>query len=310
MNDAQIDLNLLILFRQIVQEGNLTRAATQLGISQPAASNSLRRLRRALDDPLFVRSTQGMQPTPRAQQLIETIAPALETIEAGLRKPPRFANATLRRDFTLLMPDFAEAVSAQKLLEEVRIKAPGVTLRFRPLAMRSFANWLENGTADLAVGFIPQPKRTLRRRHLLYEEFVCICGLGHPVISSALSEREYLSHSHVIFTSGQTRGDAVTPTLESRGEQRKIVSMVAHYGTITSIVANSDLLATVPKSFAQSCADSGKLCILPLPFPSPKFEVCLYWHERQQRDPGHRWLRDTCVNLFAQGPLRKQYLAR
>jgi DNA-binding transcriptional LysR family regulator len=306
MNDSRIDLNLLILFRQIAQEGNLTRAAERLGISQPAASNGLRRLRRALDDPLFVRSTQGMEPTPRAQQLIETIGSALEMIEIGLRKPPPFGNAMLRRDFTLLMPEFAESAGAQKLIEQTRLKAPGVTLWFRPLAMRTFANWLENGTADLAVGFIPQPKRALRRRHVLYEEFVCICRLGHPVARSSLSTQEYLTQFHAIFSGTGGRNDAVTPILESRGEQRKIAAAFAHHGTITSIVAQSDLLATVPRSFAETCTDSPKLQILSLPFPSPKFEVCLYWHERQQRDPMHRWLRDTFVDLFGRKPWLKQ----
>lgn len=297
MDASGIDLNLLRLMQVVDQEGSVTRAAQRLGLSQPAVSNGLARLRRALGDPLFVRSSTGMEPTPRARRVLEALDSAMGLIRLGLREGVEFDPAVATDEFSLLVSDLGELTYLPRLMEHVEQHAPGCRLRVRQLARGGYAEALEAGRADLAVGYLPHPRGSLRSRRLFTDRFVCMLRAGHPALEQPFTLERYLALSHVAVSRAGGREGLVTTMLAGLGAERRIALVIPHFAAAPGVVAATDLAVAVPSQLADVYAGAG-VVTLPLPFDVPRIEIALYWHDRLQEDPASRWLRGVFVALF------------
>lgn len=301
MNLQSFDLNLLLAFESLMLEGSVTRAAKRINLSQPAMSNALARLRRTFDDPLLVRTPEGMKPTPVALSLVGPVRAALTQLRVALEEEPVFDPAASRRTFQILSNDYAETLLFAPLLAKLRSQAAGVTIRidrqrslFHPPAPASLA-----GSHDLAIGFFPDAlslEASIHSQFLWEEKNVCIARRAHPSIREKLSLRQYGSGDHVaIFYKAEGPG-VVDTILRQRGYTRRVAAAVPHFVTVPFIVAASDLIATVPERLAHRLAPVLKLQVLPVPISIPPFRLTMLWHEHHDRDPAHIWLR----NLIAE----------
>ena len=297
MNIKAFDLNLLLAFESLMIERNVTRAASRSGLSQPAMSNALARLRRTFNDPLLVRTSEGMKPTPVAQSLISPVREALEGLRAALEEKPVFDASASRRTFHLLANDYAELVLLAPMIKELHENAAGVTLKIdrpRSLFQQPSSSALAD-TFDLALGFFPDALslEAILRSEILWEESnVCIARSNHPSIRGKLSLRQYSSAEHAaVFYKSEGLG-LIDVLLQQKGYSRRSVVFVPHFGTVAFMVSASDLIATVPERLALKFKKTLKLQVLTVPIPIPLFRLEMLWHERNQADPAHGWLRN------------------
>ena len=297
MDADRIDLNLLRVMRAVDQDGSVTRAAQRLGLSQPAVSNAIARLRRALGDPLFVRSSHGMEATPRARRVLDALDAAMGLIRQGLRDGAGFDPASAEESFNLLLSDLGEIVYLPRLMAHIQAHAPRVALQVRQFSSGGYAEALEAGLADLAVGYLSNPRSSLRSRKLFSVRFRCIVRAGHPVLDGPLTLDRYAALSHIAVSRRGGREAMVTTALAALGIERRIALVVPHFFATPAVVAATDLAVTVPANLAQLYEGRG-IVSLDLPFAVPAVELALYWHERMHEDPANRWLRTAFVDLF------------
>ncbi|HSF22876.1 MAG TPA: LysR family transcriptional regulator [Blastocatellia bacterium] len=305
MNIKSFDLNLLLAFESLMIERNVTRAARRSGLSQPAMSNALARLRRTFDDALLVRSPEGMKPTPVALSLMGPVRAALDELRAALEERPAFDAAASRRTFHLLANDYAEIVLLAPMIKRLHSEANGVTLRidrprslFQPPPPSSLAD-----SFDLAIGFFPDAlslEASLRSEMLWEESNVCIARSGHPSINGKLSLRQYSAADHVaVFYKSEGPG-VIDSLLEQKGYSRRSVVLVPHFASVAFLVSASDLIATVPERLANEFSRKLKLQVLPAPIAIPPFRLVMLWHERSHTDPAHAWLRSLVAGTAAE----------
>lgn len=306
MDIEKLDLNLLRVMQAIDQEGSVTRGAQRLGLSQPAVSNALGRLRTMLEDPLFVRSRSGVKATPRARRVVSALDAAMGLIRQGLREGVAFDPETARQSFALLVSDLGELVFLPQLMQRVQQDAPGVSVNVAQLARVGYAEALEAGLADLAVGYLVAPRSSLRSRRLFSEVFVCMVRSDHPAAGVPLTLEGYLALSHVAVARRGGQEGKITAALNALGVERRVALTIPHFAAAPGVVAASDLVVTVPRKMVDLYANIGVIG-LPVPFAVPGLELALYWHERSQDDPANRWLRGVFVELFSDNaPTRKQ----
>jgi DNA-binding transcriptional LysR family regulator len=304
MNFRTLDLNLLRVFDVVMSERNVTRAADRLAMSQPAASNALRRLREALGDELFVPVPTGVAPTRHAEALWPTVRAAL----AGLRdalEPPRFDPSSDERTFTLAMADATAAVAVPSLMSLLDATGSRAALRVVPLTTRDPRGLLAQGGADLALGFFPGLAQALgaegaatttRLVDLWTCEYVCVMRRAHPLASAkTLGLDAYLAarHVRVSFTGGAR--DYVDDALAHIGRERRVALTVNQFHSAACIIRQSDLLAVLPRSFIPATGFADALTCRTLPLELPGIDVTMTWHLRQDADPAQRWLRARIV---------------
>lgn len=298
MNIGDIDLNLLRVFDAILREGSVTVAGTRLGLSQPAMSNALGRLRRIFNDPLFVRTPRGMHPTTAAQQLAEPLRQALDLIRVTLARHAGFDPARSDRLFRIHMSDIGEMVFLPPLLERLKSAAPRVQLETVTLSEKEVGEALVAGAIDLAVGFLPGLKGGIKQKILFRDRYVCIMRADHPAIGASLSLSQFLAASHVLVSSGAGH-PIVANMFAERGLNDRVAVRVPHFTVVPMILERTDLVAAVPANVAAIFAKSGRFKVLRLPVDVPGFEVRIHWHERFDQDPASRWLRDLMVKIRA-----------
>lgn len=304
MNLQSIDLNLLVAFEALMDERNVTRAAKRVGLSQPAMSNALTRLRRTFGDSLLVRTSNGMAPTPAAQELIEPVRLALSQLRTIWQEKPAFDPAATRHVFHVLTNDYAEVILMAPLARRVQSAAPGVSIRvhrpanvFLPPPATSLA-----GSFDLAIGFFPDALALdagVRSEILFEEENVCITSRRHPSIRGKLSIRQYASASHAaVFYKSEGPG-IIDTLLAQKGLARTTVIQVPHFCSVPFLVASSDLIATVPRRLALVFSKALNLQILAVPFAIPDFRLTMLWHQRLDSDPAQAWMRSIILETAA-----------
>lgn len=306
MNIRSFDLNLLLAFESLMIERSVTRAARRSGLSQPAMSNALARLRRTFDDPLLVRTSEGMKPTPVAQSLMVPVREALAGLRAALEERPAFDAAASRRTFHLLANDYAEIALVAPMIRELHSNASGISLKIdRPRSLfQSPAPSSLADSFDLAIGFFPDAlslEASLRSELLWEENNVCIARSGHPSIRGKLSLRQYSAAHHVaVFYKSEGPG-LIDSLLQQKGYSRRSVVLVPHFASVAFIVSASDLIGTVPERLALEFNKKLRLQVLPVPIAIPPFRLVMLWHERSHNDPAHTWLRSlvsvTAVRL-------------
>jgi DNA-binding transcriptional LysR family regulator len=306
-----LDLNLLKVFDVVMAERSLTRAAHLLSITQPAVSNSLRRLREALGDELLVRKGRTLEPTPRAQELWPAVRDMLQRLQNALA-PQVFDPASASTTFVLTMADATAAELMPPLVELITVHAPGVSLRVVPLTTRDPRHLLDEGHADLAIGHFPAVISDLNARaqageavsflhHRLFQgEYVCVMRRGHPLSKGPLTLKRYCSARHMLVSfSGRAYG-FIDQALNAMGHSRRVVLTVNQFFTAGKIVAHSDLLAVLPRHFVNVTGFADQLVLRDLPLTVPAIEVDALWHQRLNHSSAHTWLRSQVAVLAAQ----------
>lgn len=291
MLDAR-DLGLLLTLDALLQEGHVTRAAERLGLSVPAASHALARLRARLGDPLLVRSGRTMVLTPRAEAMRPQVRSLVEEARRVLASAAPFSPATLERTFTIFATDHALLVLGPAIDRLVRAEAPGVSLHYLPSIVDDW-KLVRDGTADLSIclpGLFPPEFRTAS---LLTERFVCVVRDGHPRVKASMPLDTWLTLDHVVV-SPLGKPSAVDQVLATRGLSRRIRVVVPYFAAALHLVAAGDDVLTVSASAVRAWSAPG-LRVLEPPVELPTYSVNLLWHPRLEQDPANRWLRDLLV---------------
>ena len=294
----QIDLNLLVVFRELLLERRVSRVAEKLGLSQPAVSNALARLRRLLGDDLFLRTPQGMAPTPHAERLAQPLAEALEAIHAALNRRADFDPTRDERAFTLGMTDIGEIWFLPALMDRLARTAPGIALSTVRNAAVDLKEALQAGKVDLAIGLLPQLQAGFFQRRLLLTRYVCLFRRGHPLDGRALSLEDYAGAEHVVVVAQGTGHGRVDELMQRAGIRRRVRLTVPHFTAVGHILQSTDLVATVPEALARRIAAPFGLAHVPHPAALPEVPINLFWHAKVHRDPANLWLRGVLAELF------------
>lgn len=297
MELAGVDLNLLVALDALLSERNVTRAGERIGLSQPATSRALARLRELFDDPLLVRGKEGMRPTPRAEQLAPEVKRILADIRGSLFDRAVFDPATDSRTFTVAVNDYVGAALLPEVVSRIRQAAPSITLRFRSLPREVPARALADGTLDLAVGtFLRVPER-LAVRELLTDSFVCAVRAGHPLAKGKLTLKRFVAFDHLLIASPGEGPGVVDLALDQHGLSRRVAVYVPHFLVAPAVVATTDVIVTLARRIATKTAKSDGLTLLepPSALKLPEFPVQMIWHPRTEEDPGALWLRERFV---------------
>ena len=300
MNVQDIDLNLLRVFDAVLRERGVTPAAVRLGLTQPAVSNALARLRALFGDALFVRTPAGMDATPFARGVAEPVRQALALLESALAHGPGFEPAASTRAFRFYMSDLGQVEFLPPLVERVQRVAPGVRLEAVAFDLEHIGDALGSGALDLAVGFLPALGPPVERHALFRDPYVCLMRADHPAIGKKLTMKKFLEASHVLVTYRGGGHRVIEETLERSGVARRIALRVPHFTVVPMVLARTDLILTLPARVARVYERQGRFKSLPPPVPMPAAEVAVHWHERFEADPGNRWLRDQIIDLFSE----------
>ncbi|WP_439639974.1 LysR family transcriptional regulator [Nevskia sp.] len=299
MDLHQIDLNLLVVFRQLMAERRVSRAAESLGLTQPAVSNALGRLRRLLGDELFRRTSRGMEPTPFAEALAEPVANALSLLHRAVNQRAAFDPATADRAFTIGMTDIGEIYFLPALMEMLSREAPQLTISTVRNTAINLRDAMEAGQVDLAIGLLPQLKAAFFQRPLFSQRYVCLMRRDHPLSRAPLTLDAFAAAEHVVVMSAGTGHGRVDALLDRQKIARRVRLRVPHFVAVGHILAASDMIATVPARFAETVTAPFGLVALPHPATLPDIAINLFWHTRQHQDPGNRWLRERLLQLHA-----------
>ncbi|MFG0756047.1 MULTISPECIES: LysR family transcriptional regulator [Pseudomonas] len=294
--EALPEPKLLQLFDVLYQCRSVTRAAEQLGQSQPTISIWLARLREQLNDPLFVRTPGGMAPTPRADQLIGPCREVLESLRRLTAWEPQFIAATAQRRFRLCVSDASHITLLPSILNHLRCHAPGIRLE----AARIDGNTesaLESGEADLAIGFVPWLGGGMYQQVLFEQDWVCLSNPQHPRLGDGMSLERYRAEGHVQISFG-TGQKLLEAGLARAGIERRIMLELPAFLGLGKIIGTTDLLGTLPRHIGQTLADMHGLQVHDCPFEVEGFTVKQHWHARYHQDNGNRWLREVVRGLF------------
>ena len=299
MDLRDIDLNQLVLFHQLMVERRVSKVADNLGLTQPAVSNALAKLRRLFGDELFVRTPAGMVPTPFAEQLAEPVGYALAMIQSGLNQQRRFDPVTAKRSLTIGMTDIGEIVFLPGLVERLSREAPGVTLSTVRNTAVNLRDDMEAGKVDLAIGLLPQLKAGFFQRRLFRQRYVCLFRRGLHPGKKKLTLSDFRTAEHLVVVSAGTGHGKVDELLRRSGIDRVVRLTVPHFVGVGHILQGTDLVATVPERLAQRLAEPFGLTYLPHPVKLPEIGINVFWHAKVHRSPENQWLRKVVFDLFA-----------
>lgn len=285
----RLDLTLLMVLDGALRHRKLTTVAQQLGLTQPAISHALTRLRDILGDPLFVRRANGVQPTPRALALAQPVAQALATLREALQQGRHFEPKSANREFRIAALDYAIAMLVPNFLARFSTIAPSCRLAFRTLGYEAAREALANGSIDLILG-LPVPIGPFLQRTLMAEDFVVLARPGHPIVGRKLDLARYLACGHLLVSAaGDARG-SVDNALGRIGKERRVVTVVPQFLAGFAAVAGSDMITTSPRRLAKRHAAAFGLRQFEVPFALPGFEVATLRHENTAQDAGLNWL--------------------
>ena len=307
LNFRTLDLNLLRVFDVVMAERNLTRAAERLSLTQPAVSNSLKRLRDAVGEDLLTRAAHGVAPTPRAEALWPEVRAALGRLRGALA-PGEFDPQGDPVTFRIAMADATVALFMPPLVAQIEQTGALVNLRILPLTVRDPSPQLERGDVDVAVGFFPDTVAALlaqgddallRRQRLNEGEYTCVMRRDHPLAREPLTVDAYCNAHHLLVSvSGRAQGLA-DQALAALNRKRRVVLTVNQYFAAGRVVANSDLLTVLPAYFIDATGYRDQLVSRALPFPLPGLQLEMLWHIRNDRSSAHQWLRARLLEAVA-----------
>jgi LysR family transcriptional activator of mexEF-oprN operon len=293
----RIDLNLLLAFDALMSERNVGRAAAVVGVGQPAMSHALSRLRELFDDPLFVRTRQGMEPTSRAQHVATAVHDVLIQVHELVRHKPAFDPGMAAQTLRLGLSDNIEASLVPSLVERLRSEAPRMRVLVRSSNRERALQLLDDDGIDLAIGFLPDSPPWVARERLFVERLVCVFNPRLVAIRGTLTMKQYLAHAHVLVSLREDPTGIADEILARRKLKRTVVLTTPHFLSVPLLLRKQPLISTLPECMARHCASLAGLQISPLPFRSPTYDVSVLWHSRRTHDPANIWLRGLISEL-------------
>jgi len=292
-----MDMRLLAIFDEVYKTRSVTRAADNLDMPQTSVSLALARMRRQFKDPLFVRTAQGMIPTPHAEHLFRPLRQALEILQTATKEREAFDPATSTRHFRISMTDVSHLEFLPGLMRRAESVAPLVHLEVLRITPET-PQLLAAGDADLAVGYMPQLEAGFFQQQLLEQKFACVVRLNHPRINQRMTTNMFRKERHVVITTPGTGNELLERQLRRLGIERRVALSLQTLPGLGNLLAQTDLVATLPERVAQTLVRIAKVKLLDPPFDTPVFAIKQHWHERFQQDPGNRWLRSVIADLF------------
>ena len=299
MEIKDVDLNLLAVFNQLLVERRVSKVAENLGLTQPAISNALARLRKLLGDELFLRTPGGMEPTPFADQLAEPVAYALGMIHSALNQRSTFDPAVSERVFTVGMTDIGEIYFLPSLMERLAAAAPRLSLSTVRNTAVNLRDEMSAGHVDLAIGLLPQLKGGFYQRRLFKQRYVCMFRKAHRLDKRKISLQEFSAAEHVVVVSAGTGHGKVDELLERSGIERKVRLTVPHFVAIGHILHSTNMVATVPERLAQRMVEPFGLSYVSHPAALPEVAINVFWHAKHHKDPANQWLRGLLFEMYA-----------
>lgn len=301
MDLNKLDLNLLLVFNQLMIERRVSAAAEILGVSQPAVSNALRRLRHLLEDELFLRTARGMEPTPFAEQLAEPIAYALDTINSALDQRSTFDPTRSDRRFTLGMTDIGEIYFLPPLLQRLQDIAPGVSVQTARPGIVDLRDEMEKGRVDATIGVLPNLQGGFFRQRLFRQKYACVFREAHPLAArKPLTTEDFIAARHVSVVASGTGHSDIDKLLQRKGIDRRVVLTVPHFISVGFILQSMDLVATLPERVMTRLAEPFGLKSVAHPVKLPDHSIDLFWHAKLHRDPANQWLRRVIFEMFSE----------
>ncbi len=297
----KLDLNLIRVFDALMIERSVSLAADRMGLTQPALSNALARLRTALGDELFTRSPSGMQPTPFALEIAPTVHASLQSLEQAIVRRTKFDPAMSTRQFSIAMTDIGEVYFLPKLMQFLEANAPGVIIATVRNGDVDVANGLATGNVDLALGWMPKLGSGFFQRRLFEQHYRCLMSAQHPLAKGTLTLSRFLKARHAVVSASGTGHARVEAIMRQRGIKRIIALELPHFATVPYIVRDTELIATVPEKLADSAVKPFGLVVRTPPIEELSFQVNMFWHRRVHKDEANKWLRDAIVTLFQEG---------
>jgi len=299
MDITEIDLNLLVVFDALLRARSVSRAARQLGMSQPATSFALNRLRKTFGDPLFVRTARGIHPTPFSEAMAAPLEAVIDRIRADVLQQPIFDPATAERAVTFNMQDIGELVFLPQVMERLRTLAPGFQIRTVNLPAAELEPALRKGEVDLAIGFFPElASASVYQQRLFTHDFVCIVRADHPTIGGELTRKQFVEGRHAVVHPAGHMNDSLEAELQQQGLTRQISVRLEHFLAVPTMLERSDLIFTVPYAIGASLARLAAIKLVKPPFKARPRVVRQHWHSRFQHDAANRWLRGVVAELF------------
>jgi DNA-binding transcriptional LysR family regulator len=299
MSLSNFDMNLLVVFEALMAEQSVTRAGARIGRSQPAMSAALARLRVLTEDELFVRGPKGLQPTPRAVGLIGPIGNALAEIRRSLHLNEQFDPTTSTTSLTIAMTDFPASLLMPKIVSILRTRAPKMSWRFSTFIARNDAtNLLDSGEADITISVAPDPTARILKQPLFEETFCCLLRSGHPAISN-FDLDTFSALPHLLVSPEGERYGFVDAALAKKGLKREIALVVPQLFAVPAIIAESNLVATVPARVLQNDGRADSLCVLNPPIDLEPLPFFLCWHRRNDTHPMLTWARSCIIELLS-----------
>ncbi|GAB3423144.1 LysR family transcriptional regulator [Massilia agilis] len=295
-----IDLNLLAVFQEVYRERQISAAAKRLGLTQSAVSNALARLRRVFNDELFVRTAQGMQPTPFAEQVAGPVGAAMAQVALALNQRSQFDPATSERRFVLAMTDVGEVHFMPALIERCRALAPRVQLSSVRAGSIALKEELETGRVDLAVGPFDGISEALFQRLLFRQPYVSMFRKGHALGRGKVTLARFVAAEHLLVDATHAPYDRINQLLEQAGVGGNSRFRVPHFTAVPYIVSTGELVVTVPLKLAERAAVPFGLTWITPPLALPQLQTNLFWHRRFNQDPGNQWLRALVVEVFGE----------
>lgn len=297
------DLNLLRVLLAVYETGNVTTAAARLGMSQPAASAALARLRHSLGDPLFMRRELRMEATPRAESMIAPIREVIEVIDRDILPNPRFDPGTCTDELVLCLSEIGEVVFLPSIFNALRQHAPRVRIRTISLSPPALEAALHDGKVHAVLGYYPDLNgNDIFQQRLFSHDLVCMIGRQHRVRGKRMTMKQFTEAEHVLVRDGGRSQEMFERDLANRAIERKIVLQTSHYMSIPALIAGSELVVVLPRTVASLFAHSDSVRIVETPGEIQKYDLKQYWHRRFHSEPRSVWLRGTLSRLFADAP--------
>ncbi len=297
----KIDLNLFTVFEAIYSEGSLTQAAKRLNLTQPAISHALARLRVRLDDPLFERHGHKMRPTPLAQNLLPDIQHALNQLNHALQVAHTFDASRSDKTFCLAMRDLVEVTMLPPLIQSLNSEAPNIKVSSIRINRKDMSQKLASGELDFAVDVLLPNLPNVHHHRLIEDELVVLVNKQLSAHKGLMDKANYLAAKHIAVSGRSSGPDLVDYALSSQGFNRDIHLRCQHYYSACQVVEKSDLVLTMPKSYAQVLSKSFEhIELFPLPLASTDIDIHLYWHQNRDKDPASIWFRDFIKNIETQ----------
>jgi DNA-binding transcriptional LysR family regulator len=292
----KIDLNLFVVFDAIYCEGNITKAASVLNLSQPAVSHSLGKLRTYFDDPLFIRQGNEMRPTPVAKNVIADVREALHQLRVCLVQSRQFEPMTSRKNFTLSLLGSLEATYLPPLMQSLIKESPHVNLKSsRRVRRNELENKLASGDIDLAIDTLVPVSNNIMHTQLEQDNVVVLARKDHPAISKSLNLQTYLDLNHILVSSRSSGPGLEDFELSRLGLERKVYLRCQHALSACRIIMSSDMILTLPKAAAKMYSEMLDIALYPMPVELSGIDVHLYWHENVDKDPANKWLRNKMI---------------